>query len=423
MDTKVSDEFTELYLVYKNVLERYIYYKISNPSDAEDVLQITLESAFANFKKLSDRKLFKQWLIRIASNKCIDYYKRKAAALEIPLDNIPQKQFNARGDKVNSIVQDTLQLLPEKNKQILYLFYLMGFSQKEIALRLDIPLGTVKSRVNSGKVNFKKIYPYPPPVKSTRGNDIMKSNLFPQFIPNLKIEASPKKPFSIRIEEIPGWFITPLVGDKSSFAFYDDPDGRLTGISTMNCIQNAEIHGVPCVQVEVEEQDEDGLSNRTLFLRMTETHCMYIAEINIRNGTFYFGSFLDDEWLERYEIGENNCGREIFQEAKGIAKIDEDGNLSIKQEEVPDVIGRYTVTIGDRTFDTVALATMENALLVIQYVDQTGKTVLFRRYNKFDWKFERYKQLWTEKLPNSEKIIVNGETYVHWYDCLTDYVL
>ncbi|MBQ2976563.1 MAG: hypothetical protein IJE17_03650, partial [Clostridia bacterium] len=57
------------------------------------------------------------------------------------------------------------------------------------------------------------------------------------------------------------------------------------------------------------------------------------------------------------------------------------------------------------------------------YLDCHGRTVLWRRFNKDDWAFQRYQQKWTEKLPDNERLIINGETYVHWYDCISDYIL
>ena len=46
-----------------------------------------------------------------------------------------------------------------------------------------------------------------------------------------------------------------------------------------------------------------------------------------------------------------------------------------------------------------------------------------RRFNKNDWAYKRYGKLWTEMLPENERLTVNGETYVHWYDCVSDYIL
>ena len=250
-----------------------------------------------------------------------------------------------------------------------------------------------------------------------------KNNVFPDVMPELEICKSSSGPFKVRFEEIAGWLLIPRVGEKSSFAFYDDPDRRLTGVYTMDCVREAMIHGIPCVQVEVTCDENGELSNHTKFMRLTETHASYVAEMSVRDNGFYFGSFMDDEWLSRYEVGENNIGREIHQEAKGIARINDDGTITVSKDECPDIIGRYNVKIGSRVFDTVALLEVCEGITTIQYIDQNGRTVLFRRYNRFDWKTERYKMLWTEKLPDSEILTINGDAYAHWYDCISDYVM
>ncbi len=46
-----------------------------------------------------------------------------------------------------------------------------------------------------------------------------------------------------------------------------------------------------------------------------------------------------------------------------------------------------------------------------------------RRFNRNDWQPESYGKPWTELLPDSERLTINGETFVHWYDCITDYIL
>lgn len=58
-----------------------------------------------------------------------------------------------------------------------------------------------------------------------------------------------------------------------------------------------------------------------------------------------------------------------------------------------------------------------------QYIDKNGKTVLLRRYNQDNWAINHYKKKWSELLPDNDQLIVNGEIYVHWYDCITDYVI
>ena len=58
-----------------------------------------------------------------------------------------------------------------------------------------------------------------------------------------------------------------------------------------------------------------------------------------------------------------------------------------------------------------------------QYLDSNGRTVLWRRFNRDDWRIDYYKQKWSDKLPNNERLSVNKELYVHWYDCVTEYIM
>ena len=250
-------------------------------------------------------------------------------------------------------------------------------------------------------------------------------NLFPKTLPNVAIKKVNKPPFSIRCEEIAGWLFVPRLGDQSRFAFYDNPDQRYTGMHTMHAVREALIHGIACVQVDTSYEDEHGHADPTYakFMRMTETHIAYVASMEVRDGTLHIGTFMDDDWLADYEVGEKNIGRAIHQEAKGVATQHDDGMITVSQEECPDIIGRYHVTLGARSYDTVALLEICEGIMTIQYTDAQGRTVLFRRYNRFNWKTERYGALWTDKLPDSEVLLVNGEQYVHWYDCISDYVL
>ena len=58
-----------------------------------------------------------------------------------------------------------------------------------------------------------------------------------------------------------------------------------------------------------------------------------------------------------------------------------------------------------------------------QFLDQNGRTILWRRFNRDDWAIDHYKKPWSEQLPDNDRITVNGVPYVQWYDCITDYIL
>ena len=91
-----------------------------------------------------------------------------------------------------------------------------------------------------------------------------------------------------------------------------------------------------------------------------------------------------------------------------------------------DVVGRYEVEIAGKKFDTILVMDVEtfnDAVASETYIDKNGRTVLWRRFNRNDWALKRYGKPWTEMLPENERITINGETYVHWYDCVSDYIL
>ena len=91
-----------------------------------------------------------------------------------------------------------------------------------------------------------------------------------------------------------------------------------------------------------------------------------------------------------------------------------------------DIVGRYTVTVGKKHYDTVCVMDVESRscnMVTEQFLDQNGRTILWRRFNRDDWALSHYKKRWSELLPENERLTVNGSTYVHWYDCITDYIL
>ena len=96
-------------------------------------------------------------------------------------------------------------------------------------------------------------------------------------------------------------------------------------------------------------------------------------------------------------------------------------------EQLCDIVGRYTVTINGKTYDTVRVLSLDSYygqyVCCEQYIDSQGRTVLWRRYNRDDWSFDRYGKLWSEQLPQNERLTINNQTYVHWHDCITDYIL
>lgn len=428
------DEFEKLLADVSSGVERFVRYRLPNQTDADDVLQEVYLSAYRNFAGLKNKAAFKPWIISIARNKCNDYFRTKAAQMEISIEELSQQELSAGrlGISVVHTVRETLDRLGDKDKQILYLYFWKELPQTEIAKLLDIPVGTVKSRLHTAKQHFKNKYPYQ--TQKPKGDTTMQK--LPEYIPDYTIERLDAEPFGVRWEELQGWLIVPRVGQKLTWGMYDFPERKRTEYTEMEVIGKAEVHGIEGVEVVAMQFDpadyyRTGALDRVerrFVAQLTDTHSRYLAETHMEDGVRKCYTFLDGEaFLNNWGFGEDNCGNEVDLHPKGLLHREGNCVTGTIPREVVDVVGRYRVTIGGKSYDTVCVMDIEcfnDAVASEQYVDQSGRTVLWRRFNRDDWAIDRFGgKPWSEKFPDNERLTINGETYVHWYDCISDYIL
>lgn len=427
------DEFEELLSQSCPAVERFVKFRLTSEQDAEDILQEVYITAFQKFGLLRDKDSFKPWIISIARNKCNDYFRTKAKNLEIPIELLSESRlsYGRQGISEYTAVSDTIELLGGKDKQILYLYFWKELPQTEIAKRLEIPLGTVKSRLHTAKRNFKEKYPYQH--DNRKGEKIMKK--LPLTMPEYKTERSKKEPFNVRWEELMGWCIIPKLGEKLSWGLYDAKSHKLTEHTDMEVVGKAEVHGIEGVEIVAMQYDSENYYRtgciteieRRFVAQLTDTHSRLLAESHTENGVKKYYTFLDgDSFLDNWGFGENNCGNETQLHAKGLITRSENVITGTVNPGTLDVVGRYTVTINGKSYDTVCVMDIncyDDAVASEQYIDQNGRTVLWRRFNRDDWAFDHFKKTWSEMLPDNERLTINGETYVHWYDFISDYIL
>ena len=155
------------------------------------------------FGSLRDRQNFRAWVVGIARRKCADYYRARKP--EVPLDELPEGALtqSLHGLVYTSPVRETLDDLSDRDREILRLFFFEDLPQEKIAALLDIPVGTVKSRLHTAKRHFKDRYPYPP-----KGEITMLTKM-PKVLPDYTITPSKEPPVPVTWEEIMGWFIVP----------------------------------------------------------------------------------------------------------------------------------------------------------------------------------------------------------------------
>jgi RNA polymerase sigma-70 factor (ECF subfamily) len=161
-------EFERQALPYLESLYNTAYRLARNAEDAEDLVQETYLRAYRSFDRFTPGTNLKAWLFRILKNAFInEYRKRRAApreedfagiedAFESRVDTdrvatIPNPEEQALARSMDEDVQRALADLPPDYRMAILLADLEGFSYKEIAEILEIPIGTVMSRLYRGR--------------------------------------------------------------------------------------------------------------------------------------------------------------------------------------------------------------------------------------------------------------------------------
>lgn len=153
---------TLLYEYYADSLFGVIKKIITDEETAQDVLQETFVKVWRYAKKYdaNKAKLF-TWLYRIAYNSAIDKVRslKNKKGKEVQIENSPVYKITS-----NELNQDVLDIkkhlssLEEKYQIVINALFFEGMTQQEASDELDIPLGTIKSRLKIGLRELKKIY-------------------------------------------------------------------------------------------------------------------------------------------------------------------------------------------------------------------------------------------------------------------------
>lgn len=133
--------------------------------DAEDLVQETMYTAYKKFSQLRDEKKIRSWLFMILRSHFLKEKRQLATRPYLDdgngyLKNITDESEKTLPDKYEEKmnrqeVQRVLDVLPEKFKSILILYYMEEMTYQEISQFLDIPIGTVMSRLARGKKYMK----------------------------------------------------------------------------------------------------------------------------------------------------------------------------------------------------------------------------------------------------------------------------
>ncbi|MFZ1704691.1 MAG: RNA polymerase sigma factor [Saprospiraceae bacterium] len=147
---KDQTSFKQLYVMYNESLFGMITKIVKRQEEAEEVLQNTFLKIWENIEKYDERKatIF-TWMAQIARNTAIDKVRLKSYQNQSKINEIDDyhSEFSVPSEEQNIDLQRLTQKLPDKYKILLDKMFLEGYTQQEISDLLDIPLGTVKTRL------------------------------------------------------------------------------------------------------------------------------------------------------------------------------------------------------------------------------------------------------------------------------------
>jgi len=165
--------FDDLIRKHERRAYQYAFRLTSNPEEAADVVADAFVRVFSALQNFKGQSAFSTWLYRILTNCFLDMRKkersRAAMSLEAalmteegelerqvedpgatPLDEAERQE---RANRVESAVGQ----LPEYQRAMIVMYHAEGLSHEEIAEALDLPIGTVKSRLNRARLSLREL--------------------------------------------------------------------------------------------------------------------------------------------------------------------------------------------------------------------------------------------------------------------------
>jgi RNA polymerase sigma-70 factor (ECF subfamily) len=159
--------FSALMNKYHEGVYRILLKRLGNEADAEDLTQLTFTKTFSNINTYSSEYAFSTWLYSIAINSCIDFVRKRKANI-VSIDKlVNDDEFNAQNSDPNpeenmiaeqdiAMAKDLLHKLKPAYRQMVEMRYLQEYAYEEIAEKLNIPLGTVKTQLFRAKEQLVK---------------------------------------------------------------------------------------------------------------------------------------------------------------------------------------------------------------------------------------------------------------------------
>lgn len=188
-----QEAFAELVGRFQDVAYSWACHTLGDWHLAQDAVQEAFVVAYQKLDQLREPKAFPGWLRQIVFSQCHRITRRKQlptssidATVNLPSTD-PDPAVTVEDMELRDKVLAAIQALPERERVVTKLFYFNGYSQKEIARLLEVPVTTVKKRLQYARTNLKGILvamfdTFAPPVQAV-----------PKPVP-VPVTSSPRRP-------------------------------------------------------------------------------------------------------------------------------------------------------------------------------------------------------------------------------------
>ena len=163
IDSGDQKAYAELMSRYKDSIYFMLLKMVNNRDDADDLTIEAFGKAFKNIKQYTPDYAFSTWLFKIATNNCIDFIRKKRKQTfsidkgletddggELTIDiksNQPDPEENMMKKQKVMMMKDVVDKLKPRYRRLVELRYYQELSYEEIAVELNLPLGTVKAQL------------------------------------------------------------------------------------------------------------------------------------------------------------------------------------------------------------------------------------------------------------------------------------
>lgn len=152
-----KEAFTTLIVQQQAKLYRIARTRIQDENDIDDAIQETMIIMYQKLDKLKENHKFYLWVIRILINECNQIYRRKKKKIisfEEAEESLQEKNMPDINDKITC--EEVLKILPKEDKTIMLLYYMNGYTTKEIGEILQIKENTIKSKLKRSREKIRE---------------------------------------------------------------------------------------------------------------------------------------------------------------------------------------------------------------------------------------------------------------------------